>query len=263
MAGTDGSLPTAADAETGPAVVLVGPQLAENVGATARAMLNCGLGDLRLVRPRDGWPNPAAYPMASGADAVLDAARVFDSPAEAVADLRYVLATTARRRDMVKHELTAVAAAREIRRREARGERCGVLFGPERIGLTNDEIVLADAILAVPLNPAFRSLNLAQAVLIVAYEWFQAGLESPPPESSEAGLPGTGSRPATKAELLGFLEHLEAALDAAGYFRTRETRPTQVRNLRNVFQRAGLTEQEVRSLHGVVTMLVGRRKDQL
>lgn len=257
MAGTDRSVADPGGGDLGPAVILVGPQLGENVGSVARAMLNCALWDLRLVRPRDGWPNPRAYPMASGAGEVLDAARVFDAVEDAVADLRFVLATTSRRRDMVKPELTPAAAAGEIRRREALGERCGVLFGRERIGLTNDEVVLADAVLTVPLNPAFGSLNLAQAVLLVAYEWFRA--DAAPPRSPT----GSGSRRATKEELLGLFEHLESALDAARYFKTPETRPTQVRNLRNVFQRAGLTEQEVRSLHGVVTMLVGRRKDQL
>jgi len=258
MAGTDSSQRPTGDAGSGPAVVLVAPQLAENVGAAARAMLNCGLGDLRLVRPRDGWPNLAAYPMASGAGAVLDAARVYASAEEAVADLHFVLATTARRRDMAKSELTAAAAAREIRRREAGGERCGVLFGRERIGLTNDEVVLADAVLTIPLEPSFLSLNLAQAVLLVAYEWLRASAPAPPPART-----ASGSRPATKGELVGLFEHLEAALDDAGFFRTPEMRPAQVRNLRNVFQRAELTEQEVRTFHGIVTMLVGRRKDQL
>lgn len=257
MAGTDSSQPSFA-ADAGPSVILVGPQLGENIGAVARAMLNCALRDLRLVRPRDGWPNPRAAPMASGATEVLAAARVFDSVREAVSDLRFVLATTARRRDMAKPSLTPEQAALEIRGREARGERCGILFGPERIGLTNDEVVEADAILNVPLNPGFGSLNLAQSVLLVAYAWYREAPASPPGE-----VAGTGSRAATKEELARLFEHLESALDAAGFFRTPEMRPTQVRNLRNVFQRAALTEQEVRSLHGVVTMLVGRRKDQL
>lgn len=256
MAGTDSTQNLSSPTDR-PAVILVGPQLGENIGAVARAMLNCGLGDLRLVSPRDGWPNPKAPPMASGATSVLDSARVFDSTQEAVADLQFVLATTARQRDMVKPEMTPAEAAREMRHREANGERCGVLFGPERIGLTNDEVVLADSVLTVPLNPAFSSLNLAQAVLLVSYEWLQAGAESPPQRAE------TSARAATKQELGGFFEHLESALEAARYYRTPETRPTQVRNLRNVFQRAQLTEQEVRSLHGVITMLVGRRKDQL
>ena len=258
MAGTDTTQEIVPPEHPGPAIVLVGPQLAENIGAVARAMRNSALEDLRLVRPRDGWPNDKAYPMASGAGAVLDAARVFDTVEEAIHDLRYVLATTARHRDMVKDEVTPRAAAREIRRREASGERSGVLFGPERIGLTNDEVVLANAVLHVPLNPAFASLNLAQAVLLVAYEYFQAADETP-----DIQRPDTGSRQATGGELVGFFEHLEAALEHVGFFRTPETKPTQVRNLRSIFGRAELTEQEVRSLHGVVTMLVGRRKDQL
>ncbi len=170
-----------------PAIVLVEPQLGENVGAAARAMLNCGLSDLRVVRPRDGWPSAQARAMASGADAVLDAARLYDTAAEAVADLRCVFATTARRRDMVKPEMTPAGAAAEVRRREAAGERCGFLFGRERIGLTNDEVVLADAILTVPLNPAFTSLNLGQAVLLTAWEWRRAADETPPRVPIDAG----------------------------------------------------------------------------
>ncbi len=241
----------------GPAIVLVGPQLGENIGGVARAMMNCALGDLRLVHPRDGWPNPKAAPMASGADAVLDAARVFDSVEDAVGDLHYVLATTARQRDMAKHELTPAGAASEIRRREAAGERCGILFGPERIGLTNDEVVLADAVLHVPLNPAFASLNLAQAVLLVAYQCFQEGDDTPPRQLE------TGDEPATREELLNFFAHLEEALDAVGFFRTEALRATQVQNLRNVFHRAELTNREIRSLHGVVTRLVGRHRREL
>jgi tRNA/rRNA methyltransferase len=241
-----------------PAIVLVEPQLGDNVGAAARAMLNCGLTDLRLVRPRDGWPSTAAVAMASGADAVLDGARLCADLGEALADLQVVFATTARRRDMVKQELTPAEAAAEMRRRSAAGERCGVLFGRERIGLTNDEVVLADAIVAVPLNPAFRSLNLAQAVLLIAWEWRRAGDQTPPRQRIE-----TDSRRATREELLSFLDHLEQALDAAGYFRVEVMRPASVRTLRNLFTRAELTEREVRTLHGVVTALAGRRWDEL
>ena len=241
-----------------PAIVLVEPQLGDNVGAAARAMMNCGLEDLRLVRPRDGWPSPKARAMASGADEILEGARPFDSLAEAVADLQWVFATTGRRRDMVKHEVTPAEAAREIRRRAAAGERCGVLFGRERIGLTNEEVVLADAILTVPLNPAFRSLNLAQAVLLVAYEWFQAGDRTPPRQRIE-----TGHRRATQGELEEFLRHLEEALAASGYFKVAAMRPSSLQSIRNLFARAELTDQEVRTLHGIVTALVGRRRDQL
>ncbi|MEM7349793.1 MAG: RNA methyltransferase [Acidobacteriota bacterium] len=241
-----------------PAIVLVEPQLAENIGAAARAMLNCGLTDLRLVKPRDGWPNPKARAMASGADPILEEAQLFESLAEAVADLQRVYATTGRRRDMLKHEVTPAAAAEEIRRHAAKGERCGVLFGRERIGLTNEEVVLADAILTVPLNPAFRSLNLAQAVLLVGYEWFQAADETPPRQRIEVGHPR-----ATQAELEGFLAHLEEALDSNGYFRVEAMRPSSLLSIRNLFSRAELTDQEVRTLHGIVTALVGRRRDQL
>ncbi len=257
MAGTNSAQRGLTHPAGGPAIVLVGPQLGENIGSVARAMMNCALGDLRLVNPRDGWPNPKALPMASGADVLLDEARVFDSVEDAVGDLHYVLATTARRRDMTKHELTPAGAADEIRRREAAGERCGILFGPERIGLTNDEVVLADAILHVPLNPGFASLNLAQAVLLVAYQYFQAGDETPPRQLA------TGHESATREELLNFFAHLEEALDSVGYFRTEALRPTQIQNLRNVFHRAELSEREIRALHGVVTRLVGRRRREL
>ncbi len=241
-----------------PAIVLVEPQLGDNIGAAARAMLNCGLTDLRLVRPRDGWPSSSARAMASGADAVLDSARLCDSLGEAAADLQVVFATTARRRDMIKHEVTPAEAAAEIRRRGAAGERCGVLFGRERIGLTNDEVVLADAIITVPLNPAFHSLNLAQAVLLIAWEWLRAGDRTPPRRLIEAG-----HRRATRDELLNFLDHLEVALDSGGYFKVEAMRPASVRTIRNLFTRAALTDHEVRTLHGIVTALVGRRKDQL
>ncbi|RMH20139.1 MAG: RNA methyltransferase [Acidobacteria bacterium] len=259
MAGTDGRLRGMSDVEDGaPAVVLVGAQLGENVGAAARAMLNCGLGDLRLVAPRDGWPNPQARAAASGADAVLDAARLYDDLRSAVADLHHVYATTARPRDVAKPVLTPQEAAAAIRRASARGERTGLLFGRERIGLTNDELSLADAILTIPLNPGFSSLNLAQAVLLLAWEWRRAGSLPSPPRPSAAGAP-----PATRAQLLGFFDHLEGALEQTGFFKTRELRPSMVRNLRAIFHRANLSEREVRTLHGVVTALCGRRKDQL
>ncbi len=241
-------------------MVLVEPQLGDNVGAAARAMLNCGLTDLRVVSPRDGWlsAKKKARAMASGADSVLESARVCDTLDEAMADLQFVLATTGRRRDMVKVEVTPAEAAAEMRRRAAAGERCGVLFGRERIGLTNDEVVLADAILTVPLNPAFRSLNLAQAVLLVAWEWLRAADQTPPRQRIDAG-----HRRATGKEMRIFYDHLEEALDAGGYFKVEAMRPANVRTIRNLFSRAELTDQEVRTLHGIVTALVGRRRDEL
>jgi tRNA/rRNA methyltransferase len=247
MAGTDRKRGLAAG---GPAIVLVAPQLGENIGAAARAMMNCGLGDLRLVRPRDGWPNDKAVAAASGADAVLDRARLFDSAEEAIADLRRVYATTARHRGMIKRVATPRRAAAEIRKWTARGEPVGILFGPERTGLLNEDIALADAVISVPLNPGFASLNLAQSVLILAYEWFQAGDATPP-----SRLVTNETRPATKAELLNFFAHLETQLDACGFLRNIEKRPGMVRNIRNLFQRAGLTRQEVRTLHGIVAEL--------
>ena len=241
-----------------PVVILVEPQLGENIGATARAMLNCGLTDLRLVAPRDGWPNRQAWGMASGADAVLEEARLYATLGEAVADLHRVYATTARHRDMVGREVTPGRAAAEMRRRAARGERCGVVFGRERIGLTNDEVTLADRVLHVPLNPAFNSLNLAQAVLVVAYEWLRAGDRTPEERRVDAG-----NRPASRQELLFLFEHLEQALDAHGFFRVAEKRPSTTRKIRNFLVRAELTEEDVKILHGIVVALTGRRKDQL
>src|SRR5256884_5676988 len=177
MAGTDRSR----DGLTGgPAIVLVEPQLGENIGTAARAMLNCGLDDLRLVAPRDGWPSERAVAAASGADFVLDKARLYPDVPAAIADLVHVYASTARDRYMVKRELTPRRAAEEMREFLARDEPCGVLFGPERTGLVNDDISLADTVITVPLNPAFSSLNLAQAVLIVGYDWFTAQTERRP-----------------------------------------------------------------------------------
>ncbi len=247
MSGTDISKKTLGG---GPAVILVDPQLGQNIGMAARAMLNCGLEELRLVRPRDGWPNSAAESAASGADVVLEKARLFDTTAAAVADLHRVYAATARPRGMITPVVTPRQAAAEMRDNVGAGTRAGVIFGPERSGLVNDDIALADAVLSVPLNPAFASLNLAQAVFVVGYEWLIAGSGTP---ARELSLGAT--RPATKAELVGLFERLEAALDGRGFLNPVEKRPTMVRNLRNLFQRADLTEQEVRTLHGIVSLL--------
>ena len=252
MAGTDRS--KGGEAPAGPVVILVEPQLGENVGTAARAMLNCGLTELRLVRPRDGWPNAKALAAASGADAVVENASVFDSTEAAITDLNRVYATTARHRGMIKAVVTPRQAATEMRAASARGERVGVLFGPERTGLVNDDIPLADTILQVPLNAAYSSLNLAQAVLIVGYEWFQARDGTLPRE-----LVTNETRPATKAELLNFFTHLEQELDDCGFLRHTDKRPSMVRNIRNLFQRADLTEQEIRTLHGIIKELAHER----
>ena len=221
----------------------------------ARAMLNCGLEELRLVRPREGWPNEKAVAAASGADRVLDRARLYPSTAAAIADRQVVLATTARDRAMTKRALIPRQAAAELRVATANGQRAAILFGREASGLHNDDIALADAVVGVPLNPGFRSLNLAMAVLIVGYEWFQAADATP---ASEILMPPE-TRPADKARLLGLFEHLERELDRCGFLRNVEKRPVMVRNLRNTLGRAALTTQEVRTARGIITCLTTTR----
>src|SRR5262245_30614440 len=233
-----------------PTIVLVRPQLGENIGMAARAMLNCGLSTLRLVAPRDGWPNPKAWRAASGADVVLDKARLFASVAEAVADLEHVVATTARNRELTQRIVTPRRAAAQMRGWIGRGERAGILFGPERTGLTNDDMVQADTALSIPLNPQFSSLNIAQAVLLIAYEWAMTEAEGPAERLSDYA-----TRPATKDELQNLFDHLERALDQSGFLRNKAMRPAMVQNLRAFLQRAGMTEQEVRSFHGVIKYL--------
>ena len=246
-------------------MILLRSQLGQNIGTAARAMANFGLDEMRLVAPRDGWPSEYAKKAASGADHVIDNALLFERAEDAVADLNFVMATTARPRDMAIEIFTPEDAAREMHRRIAGGERVGVLFGPERSGMENDEIVLADAIIMAPVNPAFASLNLAQAVLMVAYEWYKP-LASSLGDGRRIGKPGAAglnmrkSRPASKQELIGFFEHLERELDDAGFLRPVEKRPTMVRNIRTLFQRASLTEQEVRTLRGIVASLVRQHK---
>ncbi|HHN67120.1 MAG TPA: RNA methyltransferase [Thermopetrobacter sp.] len=250
-----------------PVVVLVNPQLGENIGTTARAMANFGLSALRLVDPRDGWPNERARKAASGADWIIDNAEVFDRLQDALADLHHVYATTARPRGMTKRVIAPVEAGADMRARVGRGQRLGLLFGRERWGLNNDEVALADVIITAPVNPRFASLNIAQAVLLVAYEWYRQGdaadklgMATDQLEALEAGLQMPGSRPATKAELHGLFAHLESALDAADYFKSPDMRPTIVRNLRNAISRAELTEQEVRTWRGVIRALTGIRE---
>jgi tRNA/rRNA methyltransferase len=252
MAGTD---KTRQSSLGGPAVVLVDPQLGENIGMVARAMLNCGLSELRLVRPRDGWPNEAAQSAASGADRVLERVRLYDTTADAVADIVRVYAASARRRGLVKPVVTPRRAAGEMRAATAEGLPVGVLFGPERSGLVNDDLALADTLLAVPLNPAFASLNLAMAVLLVGYEWFQAA-DATPGRRLETG----GQPPAEKAELVNLFQRLESALDETGFLYPPEKRPGMVRNLRNMIQRMDPTDQDLRTLHGIISALRSGRR---
>jgi len=233
-----------------PVIILVRPQLGENIGMAARAMLNCGLSTLRLVAPRDGWPNPKAQRAASGADIVLDKTRVFDTVEAAVADLERVVATTARNRELTQRILTPRHAAAEVRGWIGQGERVGILFGPERTGLENDDMVHADTALSIPLNPQFSSLNVAQAVLLVSYEWASAGDATPASRMAEHA-----TRPATKEELANLFDHLERALDQSGFLRNKDMRPSMVLNLKALLQRAAMTEQEARTFHGVIKFL--------
>jgi tRNA/rRNA methyltransferase len=238
-----------------PAIVLVAPQLGENIGTAARAMANFGLADLRLVNPREGWPNEKARAAASGADQILDRATTFTSVADAIADLGFIYATTARAREVAKPVVGPREAALHVRALATGGSRAGVLFGPERAGLNNEDLSLADEILTFPVDPGFASINLAQAVLLFGYEWRLAGFAP-----GEGGMPFADGRPppAPKEDLIRLFEHLESALDATGFFRPPEKRPHTVESLRSMLQRAGFSEQEVRTLRGVVTALEKR-----
>ena len=240
----------------GPVIILVEPQLGENIGMAARAMLNCGLTELRLVRPRDGWPSDPARASAAGADAVIDGTGLYDTTAEAIADISAVYATTVRSRDMTKRVVTPRRATAEMRPLEAAGARTGLLFGKEAVGLNNDDIALADAVLTVPVNAEFPSLNLAQAVFAAGYEWFLAANETP----AEHLRISKETRPADKRELIALFKHLERELDAVGFMHVEEKRPTMIRNLRNILQRASLTKQEVRTLRGVITSLTRKSR---
>ncbi len=233
-----------------PAIILVRPQLGENIGKAARAMLNFGLTELRLVAPRDGWPNPAAGPAAAGADEVLACAKVFDTVAEAVADCAHVYATTVRKRGVTKPVLTPEAAAHAIRRDAGRS---AILFGPERSGLETDDVALARTIVTVPINPAFGSLNLAQAVILVAYEWSKGEALAQPPETE---LPP----PAPQEELDGMIEQLDAMLIAAHFYYPPDRTAVTRRTLRTLLTKPGWSSPEVRTLRGVLSALAGAKR---
>ena len=239
----------------GPIMILVEPQLGENIGAAARVMANFALKRLRLVKPRDGWPNMHARRAASGADRVLEEAQLYDSVEAAIADCTLVLATTARAHDQAKPVISPDAAAELLTPRVAGGENVGVLFGRERYGLENHEVALADRIITFPVNPAFASLNLAQAVAVVGYEWFKL--------SSGGALPFTmpqKSSPAGKEQVQAFFANLERELDQIEYFRPLEKRATMLVNLRNIFARMQPTQQDIQTLHGIVVALCEGRK---
>lgn len=235
-----------------PAVILVRTQLGQNIGAAARGMLNFGLTDLRLVAPRDGWPNPDADAMASGAISVLENARVFETVEEAVADLSYILAATARRRELEIPVVGTDVVGSDMRARI--GEGIGILFGPEKAGLTNADVVLADAILTYPVNPAFQSLNLAQAVNVFAFIWAQ---------SSDVQVPDifddVRSEVAPREDLVRLFEHLEDELDKAGYFFPSAKKSLMQQNIRAPLTRAAMSEQEVRTFRGIVKALAKGR----
>lgn len=261
-----GTIETSPSRSVGPAIVLVRPQLAVNIGMAARAMANFGLSDLRLVVPKGGWPRLDTYKeeaeaAAAGALDLLNAAKVFGTVEEATADLTALYATTARERGQGKPVLGPDEALSAWAAPLRAGERRGLLFGPERTGLDNDEIALADAIVTFPIDPAYGSLNLAQAVLLVSYEWMK--------HKGDAALPFGAverSRPAERGAVTSFFDYLEAELTEAGYFKPEDKRPIMRRNLRNILHRIGMTEQDVRTLRGAVTRLAegprreGRRK---
>jgi len=239
----------------GPIVVLVGPQLGENIGAAARAMANFGLSRLRLVAPRQAWPNAKARMMAAGADRILDGAELYDTLEAAIADCTFVFAATARAHDQAKPVVGAAEAAASMAPRVAAGEPVAVVFGRERNGLENDEVALADRILTLPVNPAFASLNLAQAIVIVAYEWFKL--------ASGAKLPFAmpeKSAPAPKEQLLAFFGALERELEKVEFFRPPDKRETMQINLRNIFTRMQPTRQDIQTLHGVIMAIAEGRK---
>jgi tRNA/rRNA methyltransferase len=252
--------PMAAEGET-PSIILVEPQLADNIGMVARACANFALYDLRLVNPRDGWPNEKARIAASGANYIIDDAKPYAKLEESIADLNWVGATTARQRDLRKPVLTPEEAIAEIRVRIGRGERCGIVFGRERNGLETGEVANADAFVMIPVNSRFASLNLAQAVLLMGYEWMRGdrarslGRVTSYEKPLSGGLYFGRDRPATKEELIGLFEHLERELESNGFFNPAHRKAVVTQNLRTLLTRLNATEQEVRTLRGIVATL--------
>lgn len=253
MSGTDKS--KAGLSLDGPIVILVEPQLGENIGMAARAMGNFALGALRIVNPRDGWPNIAAQRAAAGADHILEKAELFGTVEEAVADLDLLFATTARPHDQAKPVVGPEAAAAEISGHVATGGRCGILFGRERWGLTNEEVGLSNRIITFPVNPGFASLNLAQAVLLVGYEWFKRATSGELPHA----MPERSER-ASQHQMQAFFDNLVRELDKVEFLRPAEKRDTMLVNLRNIFTRMEPTKQDMHTLHGVVMAIAEGRK---
>lgn len=238
------------------AIILVRPQMGENIGAAARAMLNFGLTDMRLVAPRDGWPNPRAVAMASGAAGrVLDRARVFETLAEAMDDIDYSYATTARGRELTKPVLTPATAMEDARARLAQNGRSAVMFGAERAGLANEDVARANAIITVPVNPDFPSLNLAQAVLLTGYEWSRGQL---PAEPAPQGRRPDSEAPATRLDIEKLGDHWQERLSEAGFFYPAEKAPAMQLTLRNLWSRLPLTKADTRIFHGMLRQLIRR-----
>ena len=237
---------SAVDPAAKPIIVLVRPQLGQNIGKAARAMLNFGLTELRLVAPRDGWPNPDAGPAASGADFVLDRAEVFDTVQSSIADCSTVFASTVRRRDLVMPVVAPTEMAEQVARAPGRS---AVLFGPERSGLETEEVALAEAIVTVPINPEFASLNLAQAVILLAYEWSKRSeLAVPPAKELEERAP--------HGELEGLIQQLDDALLAKGYFHPPSRTPATRNTIRTIFTKPGWSSREVKAVRGIIRSLV-------
>lgn len=233
-----------------PAFVLIRPQMGENIGAAARAMWNFGLDRMRITSPRDGWPNQKAVAMASGAGRLLDEAVMCETTAEAVADCTYVYATTARPRELTKPVFTPAHAMKDAAQRIANGEKVAILFGPERAGMENDDIAKANAIISVPVNPEFASLNLAQCVLLVGYEWRQATVET---VAATVSMDGEW---ATQQEMVKLAEHYEDRMETAGFFFPEHKAPSMKINLRNLWSRMPLTRADIQMLHGIMRQMV-------
>lgn len=235
-----------------PCIILVRPQMHENIGAAARAMMNCGLMELRLVAPRDGWPDKAdnrAYATASGAERVLDDAQIFDTLEAATADLHFNFATTSRPRFQARETFTPTAAAFAAHEKINAGQQIGLIFGAERTGLENTELMLANATITIPLNPEYASLNLAQAVLLVAWEYLRTADQTPPVQIPLAA----NIFPAPQKDMDFFLQRLVTELEPTGFFTSEDQKPNMLQNLSAMFKRANLTDQELRTLHGIIT----------
>jgi len=239
-----------------PSIVLINPQMGENIGASARAMLNCGLSDLRLVNPRDGWPNERAQANSAGALDQMPPVKIFNSTSEAIAEYHYIYATTARPRDMAKPVMTARSAACNMQKRIISGQKIAIMFGGERAGLSNEDIAHADAIITIPLNPDFSSLNLAQGVLLCAYEWAQITAYTAPDKQ----IPQGDSFPVSKQNFESLMNRLEEELTMHHFFRNEDMRPAMMRNIRTLFSRAEMTDQEARTLQGIISALIGNKK---